>query len=166
MIHTIRILYPGINSRAGDYLNASRLTLTWPPIHRDSTVLIAASEYRTLGVQGGTPVIDRYLGDAEIRISNIAPEEGVVGFYITVDWSSPLNIAVDFMIIDPPGLLVDAGSGAVYPLASASLGHQSLKFVGKNMSRAKLEEFHRQIVGKDIPKATLPKPRKKQKRGK
>ncbi len=67
-IQTIRILYPQIRGK--------KLTLTWTPIHRDSIVLISASEYRQIGVQGDTPVIDRFLGDALISISNIAPEEG------------------------------------------------------------------------------------------
>jgi hypothetical protein len=173
MIHTIRILYPGIHSRVGGYISATLQTLVWPPIHRDSIVLISASEYRTLGIQGGTPVIDRYLGDAEVIVSNIAPEEGIVSFYITVDWKAPLNIAVDFVIIDPPGLMVDAGSGAVYPLASAMLSQQALQFVGKHLSTAKLKEFHRRVVTKAAPtakvrtpgnKAKVPKATKKAKR--
>jgi hypothetical protein len=116
-IQTIRILYPQIHSRVGDYISATKLTLTWSPIHRDSMVLISASEYRQIGMQSGTPIIDRFLGDAPISISNIAPEEGMVSFYITIDWKNPIDVAVDFVIVDPPGLMVDANSGAVYSLA-------------------------------------------------
>jgi hypothetical protein len=97
---------------------ATKLTLTWLPIHRDSIVLISASEYRQIGVQGDTPVIDRFLGDAPISINNIAPEEGVVNFYITIDYKTPIDVAVDFVIIDPPANMVDASSGAVYSLAA------------------------------------------------
>jgi hypothetical protein len=43
----------------------------------------------------------------------------VVSFYITVDCKTPIDVAVDFVIVDPPTLMVDAGSGAVYSLASA-----------------------------------------------
>jgi hypothetical protein len=118
MINTIRILYPQIHSRVGDYIGATKLTLTWLPIHRDSIVLISASEYRQIGVQGDTPVIDRFLGDAPISINNVAPEEGVVNFYITIDYKTPIDVAVDFVIIDPPANMVDASSGAVYSLAA------------------------------------------------
>jgi hypothetical protein len=102
----------------GDYIGATKLTLTWLPIHRNSIVLISASEYRQIGVQGDTPVIDRFLGDAPISINNIAPEEGVVNFYITIDYKTPIDVAADFVIIDPPANMVDASSGAVYSLAA------------------------------------------------
>jgi hypothetical protein len=76
-------------------------------------------------MQADTPIIDRFLGDASISISNIAPEEGVVSFYITVDWKTPIDVAIDFVIVDPPANMVDASSGAVYSLATAPVAHAS-----------------------------------------
>jgi len=49
----------------------------------------------------------------------------VVGFYITVDWKTPIDVAVDFVIIDPPANMVDASSGAVYSLAAPPVAHAS-----------------------------------------
>jgi hypothetical protein len=42
----------------------------------------------------------------------------VVNFYITIDYKTPIDVAVDFVIIDPPANMVDASSGAVYSLAA------------------------------------------------
>jgi hypothetical protein len=158
MSNTIRILYPGIHSRSGDYLTPNLLTLTWPPIHSDSIVLISASEYRTLGVQNGVPVIDRFIGDAEIQLSNIAPEEGIVSFIVTIDFKSPINVAVDFLILDPPNLMVDAGSGAVYALPTAPLNQHALHYVEDHLSAAKAREFRRLLVGDTVPVAKVRKP--------
>ncbi len=49
----------------------------------------------------------------------------MVGFYITVDWKTPIDVAVDFVIIDPPANMVDASSGAVYSLAAPPVAHAS-----------------------------------------
>jgi hypothetical protein len=163
MSNTIRILYPGIHSRSGDYLTPTLLTLTWPPIHRDSIVLISASEYRTNGIEAGVPVIDRYIGDAEIRIGGIAPEEGVVHFVVTVDWKSPLDIAVDFVVLDPPPLMVDAGSGAVYPLPSAPANQHALHYVDQHLSAPRAREFRRLLVGDAVPVAAVRKAKRKAK---
>jgi hypothetical protein len=161
MINTIRILYPGIHSETDGWSALTELQLTWPPIHRDSTVLISASEYRQDGVDNGVPVIDRFIGDAPITINNISPVEGQVNFCINVDFGSPLNIAVDFVVFDPPQFMVDSGPGTVYPLSAAMVSHKALQLVQKNLSKPKLKEFQSLLVGKSKPVAKMKKAAKK-----
>jgi hypothetical protein len=68
---------------------------------------------------GTTPVINRFLGEADIRITNIQPEEGQVNFYMLSSWGTPVNVALDFVVIDPPAQMFDTSSGATYSLTSA-----------------------------------------------
>ncbi len=42
----------------------------------------------------------------------------MVNFYILIDFKNPIDVAVDFVIVDPPELMVDANSGAVYSLTA------------------------------------------------
>jgi hypothetical protein len=49
----------------------------------------------------------------------------VVNFYITIEYKTPIDVAVDFVIVDPPANMVDAGSGAVYSLAAPPVAHAS-----------------------------------------
>jgi hypothetical protein len=163
MINTIQILYPGVHSKTGDYFTLSELQLVWPPIHRDSIVLISASECQTIGVDNGVPVIDRYVGDAPITVCNISPREGQVNFCLNVDWGSPLTIAVDFVVFDPPQYLVDAGPGTVYPLGAAMLSRKTLQFVQENLSKPKRKEFRKLLVGKAAPVAKMKSTTKKPK---
>ncbi len=94
-----------------------RCTFTSRAIHRQSIVLVTASE-------GQEPVNslapDRYVGDADIIVHNIAPfgyvdpyggtppEGGGVRFVVTVYWHEPLPIWTDIVILDeiPRGFII------------------------------------------------------------
>ncbi len=109
---TLRVIYQGIYSKpssgtlATDYVSVTVLRIIWPPIHSTSIVLISASECQTDNVQRFTPIFERFIGDAAITVRNIAPQEGFVDFWIYVDWESPLDVAVDLVVLDPPNQMV------------------------------------------------------------
>jgi hypothetical protein len=72
------------------------LNFNWDIIDHDSVVLITASEYHLEGP--GTPSEERFIGDATITVSNIAPHgppydpnHGVT-FVVNVEWDSPIGI--------------------------------------------------------------------------
>ncbi len=41
-------------------------------------------------------------GGASITVQNVTPGNGVVDFYVFVDFHAPLNVATDITILDPP----------------------------------------------------------------
>jgi hypothetical protein len=84
-------------------------TFNTTKIRNDSVVLVAASE----GDDGGSSASpDRFLGNAHIRVENIAPFEGDmntelgmgVKFRVIVDWFEPLPVWADIFVADelPP----------------------------------------------------------------
>jgi hypothetical protein len=128
MMHTIRVLYPQFTSTHDGWQGAASMTFPsklapWDPtiITKDSTVLISASEYRQVGVMpdGTTPEIQRFHGKATITISKIVPEDGQVNFDMLSDWGTPVNVALDFVVIDSPAQMIDASSGTTYTLTPA-----------------------------------------------
>jgi hypothetical protein len=91
-----------------------------PAITANSVVLISASEANIVVLprpqenntntgdgepvgNGGVFVGGRFLGAADVSIRNVSPQDGIVHFVLFVDWGSPLDIAVDIVVFDPPG---------------------------------------------------------------
>jgi kumamolisin len=60
----------------------------------DSRVLAAPSEYAT------DARVDRFIGSASMSIANIAPTNGSFVISLNVNWSSPLNVRIDYLV-DP-----------------------------------------------------------------
>lgn len=98
MARSIRILYRGVKGRVRNNFN-------WPPIHKNSAVIITACEYSPddtpTFVEGGRP----NLGDATIFVTNVGPHnpeggDGGVEFYLHVDWPDPLNVAVTISVLE------------------------------------------------------------------
>ncbi|MEU4222237.1 hypothetical protein [Actinoplanes sp. NPDC026623] len=81
------------------------MNFNWPPINRESAVIITAAEWRA----GGDPFDDRgrpFIGDANIYITNVAPHNpeggsGGVEFCLHVDWDSPLHVQVTISVLEP-----------------------------------------------------------------
>jgi hypothetical protein len=71
-----------------------RLQINDPGITADSRVFAAVSEYAT------DARVNRFIGSAQMSISNIAPANGSVQLWLNVNWGSPLNIRVDYFV-DP-----------------------------------------------------------------
>jgi hypothetical protein len=80
------------------FARAAPSTFWWGAIRHDSYVVITAAEARTSSV-----VPDRFIGEAvDMRVTNIAPQDGVVSFQVWWDGAFPyLNIWTDITVFDP-----------------------------------------------------------------
>jgi hypothetical protein len=173
---TLRVIYQGIHSKpssgplASDYVNWTVLRVSWPPIHSTSIVLISASECRTDNIPRFTPIFERSVGDAAITVRNIAPQEGLVDFWIYVDWENPLDVAVDLVVLDPPNLMVvvdsDLQNQEVYQV-DVRPQNQAKEFLAGHLSKDQLEQYQ-EILLKDYGTfgrvVASVKPNKKRKR--
>jgi hypothetical protein len=147
---TLRVIYQGIHSKpsggllASDYVNWTVLRISWPPIHSTSIVLISASECSTDNIQRFTPIFERFVGDAAITVRNIAPQEGLVDFWIYVDWENPLDVAVDLVVLDPPNLMVvvdsDLQNQEVFQV-DVSPQNKATAFLAGHLSKGQLEQY-------------------------
>ena len=70
------------------------LRINDPSITADSRVFAAVSEYAT------DARVDRFIGSAQMTVYNIAPTNGAVVVQINVNWSTALNVRVDYFV-DP-----------------------------------------------------------------
>jgi len=68
------------------------LFCTWSRINANSHVVAAISEYAN-----GDPA-DRFIGDAQMTVHNIAPYNGGVEVQVDVNWGSPLNVRLDLLV--------------------------------------------------------------------
>jgi hypothetical protein len=78
----------------------------WNAIDSNSVVLITASEYVPLANPPPGANLQRFVGDANIWVSNIAPhgppfdDNHGVTFVINVDFSRPLFVVFDITVLD------------------------------------------------------------------
>jgi hypothetical protein len=98
MARSIRILYRGVKGRV-------RRNFNWPPITKNSAVVITAAEWAFAGGIFGPTVGRPNLGDANVYVTNIGPhgslgEAGGVEFHLHVDWNSPLDVIVTISVLD------------------------------------------------------------------
>lgn len=70
-----------------------KLTLLDGRITARSRVFVSASE---LGADGS-----RLVGAAKYTVHNVAPRNGAVTIWLTIDWGSPLRTVVDYLVIQP-----------------------------------------------------------------
>jgi hypothetical protein len=77
----------------GRYNGRVRATLNWPSVKQTSVVHIAASEYRP-EIRREAPW-QRFVGAANVSVTNVAPFDRGVTFYVHVDWFEPLPIMID-----------------------------------------------------------------------
>jgi hypothetical protein len=70
------------------------LRINDPGITADSRVVAAISEYAT------DARVNRFIGSAQMSISNVAPTHGSVQLWINVNWSTALNLRIDYFV-DP-----------------------------------------------------------------
>ena len=69
------------------------LTLYDSRITANSRVFVSASE---LGANGY-----RLVGAAKYTVHNVAPRNGLVTIWLTIDWGSPLRTVADYLVIQP-----------------------------------------------------------------
>ena len=97
MARSIRILYRGVQGRV-------RRNFNWPPINKNSAVVITAAEWAfSGGIFGsdGRP----HLGDANVYVTNIGPHDpeggdGGVEFHLHADSSTPLDVVVTISVLE------------------------------------------------------------------
>ncbi|BFU92224.1 MAG: hypothetical protein NTAFB01_34110 [Nitrospira sp.] len=99
MARSIRVLYRGVQGRV-------RKNFNWPPINKNSAVVITAAEWSAatgsiFGISDGRP----HLGEANVFVTNVGPhnpegDSGGVEFHLHVDWSSPLDVIVTISVLE------------------------------------------------------------------
>jgi hypothetical protein len=76
------------------YKNGSwKLTLYDSRITANSRVFVSVSELGTDGY--------RIVGAAKYTVHNVAPRNGLVTIWVTIDWGSPLRTVADYLVIQP-----------------------------------------------------------------
>jgi hypothetical protein len=100
MPRTIRKFWPG------PFVGRTPLNFNWNEIDSDSVVLVTASEYVPQANPPPGANLQRFVGDATIRVDNISPHgppfdnnHGVT-FVVTVDFPRPLFIVTDITLFD------------------------------------------------------------------
>jgi len=64
------------------------LNLNWNAVIANSRVFVAISE-------GG------FIGSARYTLHNVAPNNGVISIWVNIEWSSPIHLVVDYLVINP-----------------------------------------------------------------
>lgn len=77
----------------GDFNGSRKYNLNWSAITPNSRVFVAIGE----GAPGG----GKFIGGAKYTLHNVAPGNGVVSIWATIDWSSPIRFSVDYLVINP-----------------------------------------------------------------
>jgi hypothetical protein len=96
-MRSVRQYWTGLRGR-------SVLNFNWDAIDHDSTVHVAAAEWRRdPGAPAQSP---RVVGAANITVRNVTPHgppfdpnHGVT-FVVTVDWAEPLDVVTDIVVVD------------------------------------------------------------------
>ncbi len=90
--HMSGVSYTGFATWNGN--GQVKLTINDANITADSRVVAAPCEYAT------DPRLNRFIGSAQMSIGNVAPTNGSVTVWLTVNWGSPLNVRIDYFV-DP-----------------------------------------------------------------
>jgi hypothetical protein len=69
------------------------LNLNWGAVTKDSRVFVAIGE----GAPGG----GKFIGAARYTVHNIAPQDGRVSVWVEIEWSSPIRLYVDYLVVNP-----------------------------------------------------------------
>jgi hypothetical protein len=98
MARSIRVLYRDVQGRV-------RQNFNWPPINKNSAIVITAAEWSFAGGIFGPTAGRPNLGDANVYVTNIGPHDpeggdGGVEFHLHVDFDSPLNVIVTISVLE------------------------------------------------------------------
>ncbi|VEP17676.1 conserved hypothetical protein [Hyella patelloides LEGE 07179] len=77
----------------GDRNGQWTLNLNWGAITNNSRVFVAIGE----GKAGGGKII----GGAKYTLHNVAPSNGKVSIWVNIEWSSPIRLYVDYLVVNP-----------------------------------------------------------------
>ena len=98
MARSIRVLYRGAQGRV-------RRNFNWPPINKNSAIVITAAEWAFSGGIFGPTAGRPHLGEANVYVTNIGPHDpeggdGGVEFHLHVDSPSPLDVIVTISVLE------------------------------------------------------------------
>src|SRR4051812_37941584 len=98
MARSVRVVYRGVHGRV-------RKNFNWPPINKNSAVVITAAEWSSAGGVFNSTVGRPNLGEASVYVTNIGvhgPEgaSGGVEFHLHVDWPTPLDAIVTISVLE------------------------------------------------------------------
>jgi hypothetical protein len=71
-----------------------KLTLNWGAINCNSRVFVSAHEFG-----GGDQCA--FVGGARYTVHNVAPGNGFVTVWITIEWDSNIRVRLDYLVINP-----------------------------------------------------------------
>ena len=77
----------------GDRNGQHKLNLNWGAVNANSRVFVAIGE----GAPGG----GKFIGGARYTLHNVAPSAGRVTIWVNIEWSSPIRLSVDYLVINP-----------------------------------------------------------------
>ncbi|OBC04216.1 hypothetical protein A5784_01505 [Mycobacterium sp. 852013-50091_SCH5140682] len=107
-----------VSARVFWQMNPGRnvVNLNWDAINADSVVMVSASEYNQFSQQLPDTTDQRFVGAADITVSNVTPHgppfdpnHGVT-FVVEVAWSAPLTVCTDIAVIaNAPDAVVYVG---------------------------------------------------------
>jgi hypothetical protein len=119
-----------VSARVFWQMNPGRnvVNLNWDAISADSVVMVSASEYTANSQQLPDGSDQRFVGAADVTVSNVTPHgppfdpnHGVT-FVVEVGWNSPLTICTDIAVIqNAPDAVVYSGP----QIQSRQMGTQS-----------------------------------------
>jgi hypothetical protein len=76
----------------GDFNGQVVLNLNWSLVNRNSLVFVSIGE----GAGGG----GKFIGSARYTVHNVAPRDGGVSVWVNIEWSSPIRLVVDYLVIN------------------------------------------------------------------
>lgn len=98
MARSIRIVYRGVQGRV-------RRNFNWPPINKNSAVVITAAEWMPSGGLFGITVGRPHLGEANVFVTNVGPHDpeggdGGVEFHLHAESATPLDVIVTISVLE------------------------------------------------------------------
>jgi hypothetical protein len=79
----------------GDRRGEWKLRLNWPGVRAGQKAFVSIAE----GAPGG-PGAGKFLGAAKYHLFNVAPRPGGVDIWINIEWSSPIRLYADYLVVD------------------------------------------------------------------
>ncbi len=77
----------------GDRNGQHILHLNWGAITNNSRVFVAIGEGRAGG--------GKLIGGARYTLHNVAPSNGRISIWVNIEWSSPIRLYVDYLVVNP-----------------------------------------------------------------
>jgi len=77
----------------GDMNGQWKLNLNWGVIRANSRIFVAIAE--------GGPWPGKHMGAARYTLHNVVPKNSAVEIWVNIEWSSPIRLYVDYLVVNP-----------------------------------------------------------------